>query len=99
MEWSGRVRGKLEAQFPPAVPGAEGAAAQRQRLPPTFSPEDATESLTYKFHENALKGGHLEGNMMYSKLRDRLLAFYVQQEKVKTMGKTPAIEKADKIPA
>jgi hypothetical protein len=45
--WSGRVAAKLEAQYPPSIPGAEGAAANRKRLPPTFSPEDATESLTY----------------------------------------------------
>jgi hypothetical protein len=36
---------------------------------------------------------------MYTKLRDRLLAFYVQKEKVKALGKTDAIKKADKNPA
>lgn len=38
LEWSGRVARKLKSQFPPTQAGAEGAAATRQRLPPTFSP-------------------------------------------------------------
>jgi hypothetical protein len=97
--WSDRVQRKLDAQFPTPVAGAEGAAAIRKRLPPTFQEEDATQSLTYKFHENALKGKHLEDNMMFTKLRARLMAFYVQLEQVKTLGKDAAIIKADKNPA
>jgi len=50
-------------------------------------------SLTYKFHEGALDYEPFADNVMYQKLRNRLLDFFIQDEKVKSLGKSEAIRK------
>jgi hypothetical protein len=53
-------------------------------------------ALTYKFHKNALNAKDLNENVMYVKLKNRLLGFFLIQEKVRVLGKTEQIIKEEK---
>ena len=68
---------------------------KREERVPLFIEDDVRNSLTYKFHEAALDYAPFKDNVMYQKLRNRLLDFFIQQEKVKTLGKTDAIRKEE----
>jgi hypothetical protein len=62
----------------------------------TFDADDAKSALTWKFHKNALDSKDLNENIMFVKLKTRLLAFFVLQEKVRIEGKTQMIIKEEK---
>jgi len=64
-----------------------------EAMGPLFIEDDVKNSLTYKFHEGALDYEPFKDNVMYQKLRNRLMDFFMQDEKVKALGKTDAIRK------
>ena len=70
-------------------------AREKKERPPKFSEDDVKQSLTYKFHVNALEYPPFDDNVMYCKLRGRLLMFFIQQERVKALGKTDQIRKEE----
>jgi len=67
----------LNAPTGGANEGETNIPVKREERVPLFIEDDVRNSLTYKFHEGALDYAPFKDNVMYQKLRNRLLDFFI----------------------
>lgn len=60
-----------------------------------FNPDLVRQTIAYNFHDNALDYPPFDDNIMFTKLKNRLLDFFIEAEKVKKFGKSEAIKKSE----
>lgn len=69
--------------------------ARKERKKAEFNPELVKQTIAYNFHDNSLDYPPFNDNIMFTKLKNRLLAFFIEAEKVKKFGKSEGIIKTE----
>ena len=100
-EYAARVTHQLNEEYgvvsPSAVPEGSNPdpLARNEKKKAVFNPELVKQTIAYTYHENALDYPAFNDNIMFQKLKNRLLSFFIEAEKVKKFGKSESILRSE----
>ena len=101
-DYAARVVSELNEEYGVVSPTAAGdhgqnadPLARKEKKKAEFNPEMVKQTIAYNFHDNSLNYPPMDDNIMFNKLKGRLLAFFIEAEKVKKFGKSEGIIKTE----